>query len=166
MLKIKRLTATFTAVLFPAIPGILFSRPLLAQSNSPTLPNWEFDVPFCYMQAPDGSRINLEALCGQERSPDASQGKPCTAKIAAADLPIASANYSGDFLTGQVTNKTCKTVKYLKVNYEVLDETGNVIDSGFIYAQPATVPPGQSASFRGQVAKGAKVQATHVDWSE
>ncbi len=166
MLKNKRLTAPLTAVLFSAIPGLLFSRPLLAQSNAPAIPNWEFDVPLCYMQAPDGRRINLDKLCGQERSPDASAVKPCTEKIAAADLPIASVNYSGDFLTGQVKNNTCKTVKYLKVNYEVLDETGNIIDSGFIYAQPSTVPPGQSASFRGQVAKGAKVQATHVDWSE
>lgn len=166
MLKNRRLTATLTAVLIPAISGILFGPPLLAQSNFPKVPNWEFDVPLCYMQAPDGSRINLDALCGQDRATDTSPGKPCTAKIAAADLAIAGVNYSGDLLTGQVTNKTCKTVKYLKVNYEVLDETGNVIDSGFMYAQPSTVPPGQSASFRGQVAKGAKVQATHVDWSE
>ncbi|HIK27388.1 MAG: FxLYD domain-containing protein [Oscillatoriaceae bacterium SKW80] len=161
----KCLTTPLTAVFFFAISGLLFNRHLPAESNTPEIPNWEIDVPLCYMQAPDGRRINLDKLCGQQRSP-ANAVKQCTDKITAADLPLANVNYSGDFLSGQVKNNTCKTVKYLKVNYQVLDEMGNIIDNGFIYAQPSTVPPGESASFRGQVARGAKVEATHVDWSE
>ncbi|MDP8934984.1 MAG: hypothetical protein M3N42_12805 [Cyanobacteriota bacterium] len=47
-----------------------------------------------------------------------------------------------------------------------MDESGNLIDNGFIYAQPVTLAPGQSAAFRGAVVEGAKVQATHADAQE
>jgi hypothetical protein len=57
-------------------------------------------------------------------------------------MPISSVKYDGNLLEGRVTNQTGDTVQNIKVNYEVRDRKGNLIDNGFILAQPATVPPG------------------------
>lgn len=127
--------------------------------------NSQIDVPFCYMQTPDGRTVNLGNLCrGQTpSSPTQSCNANSTAKP---QLTLANVNYDGDFLTGNIVNQSCKTVKYVKVNYEVLDEAGNLIDNGYIYTQPSALGPGQSATFKGPVVSGATVQATHAEWSE
>lgn len=148
--------------LLSLLSNISLSAPLLANNITPES---ELDVPLCYMQTPDGKTVNLVNLCGQSDS-NSTTPKVCNANSNNAKVVIANSNYDGNFLIGTVINQTCKTVKYIKVNYEVLDRSGNLIDNGFIYAQPVNVEPGQSASFRGAVTSGAKVQATHLDWQD
>ncbi|HLO51783.1 MAG TPA: FxLYD domain-containing protein [Kamptonema sp.] len=161
-MKVWHFTKFLSAFLTLLASSIAFSDPLLA--DTPAVENPDVDVPLCYMQTPDGRTVNLVNMCGQETIPNTTKG--CAAGANAAKVSIANYSYDGNFLTGKVLNQTCQNVKYIKVNYEVLDESGSIIDNGFIYAQPVNVGPGQSASFRGAVVSGAKVQATHLDWSE
>lgn len=156
------LPALFTFVI-PLASELLFSTALLAESAE-TLPGAENEVPLCYIETPQGNRVNLTNLCGKQSLPRAPQS--CLGNASKAQVSILNSNYDGNFLSGQVSNQSCKTVKYIKVNYEVTDESGNLIDNGYIYAQPVTVGPGQSASFQGAVVQGAKVQVTYVDWRE
>jgi hypothetical protein len=144
---------------------LISACPLLADSTNPIAQNLEVDEPFCYMKTADGKIVDLGRLC--EKPPASETSQTCiTGANMAAKVSIAQANYDGIFLSGQVINQGCKTIKNIKVNYEVLDELGNLIDNGFIYTQPVTLAPGQSAAFRGAVVAGAKVQATHADAQE
>jgi hypothetical protein len=161
-MKLLHFTKVLTSLLISLASSIAFTTPLLA--DTPTVENSEIDVPLCYMQTADGRRLNLVNMCGQETKPSTPQA--CNANSDNAKVSIANSTYDGNFLIGQILNQTCKTVKYVKVNYEVLDELGNIIDNGFIYAQPVNVEPGKLASFRGAVVSGAKVNATHLDWTE
>lgn len=81
-------------------------------------------------------------------------------------LPISNVRYTGNLLSGQVSNDTGKPITAVRVNYEVLDRNGNVIDSGYIEAQPFVIPPGGSATFQGYVSGGARVQTTFVESSD
>lgn len=123
--------------------------------------------PLCYMETADGKTIDLGRLCGQ-----GSGNAPVAACdsdleiVAAGDLPISNVNYDGNLLKGKVTNESCKTVRSIRVNYQVLDEMGNAIDNGYLEATPAVVAPGKVASFEGRTIAGAKVETTYVEWSE
>ena len=117
------------------------------------------------MKTADGKIVDLGRLC--QKQPSSGTSQTCIpGSSMAAKVSIAQANYDGNFLSGQVINQGCKTIKNVKVNYEVLDELGDLIDNGFIYTQPVTLAPGQSATFRGAVVGGAKVQATYADAQE
>ncbi|MEG4319134.1 MULTISPECIES: FxLYD domain-containing protein [unclassified Microcoleus] len=140
-------------------------RPVLADSTNKKNQTSQIDEPFCYMKTPDGKTVDLGKLCEKPPTPKTTQTCITGANMAA-KVSIAQANYDGNFLSGKVFNQGCKTIKNVKVNYEVLDESGNLIDNGFINAQPATIAPGESAAFRGAVVAGAKVQATHADAQE
>ncbi len=122
----------------------------------------QVDVPVCYMQTPEGKQVNLTRLCGTTSRQNTAQS--CATEVNAKAVPIMDVNYTRNILTGQVQNKTCEILKYIKVNYEVLDEAGNTIDNGYIYAEPLMLKPGEVASFRGIVTSGATVQTTHLDW--
>ncbi|MEG4805698.1 FxLYD domain-containing protein [Microcoleus sp. ARI1-B5] len=139
--------------------------PLLANSTNTKIQISQIDEPFCYMKTPDGKTVDLGKLCEKQPTPGTAQTCITGANMAA-KVSIAQANYDGKFFSGQVINQGCKTIKNVKVNYEVLDDSGNLIDNGFIDAQPVTLAPGQSAAFRGAVVAGAKVQATHADAQE
>ncbi len=133
---------------------------LLAQNYS------QLDNPICYMETTEGKTINLVNLCGNQEAIDETKKVACKSEeVKATEIPISNVNYDGNFLTGKVANKSCQTVKLIKVNYQVLDDAGNIIDNGYIYAQPATVEPGKVASFKGNVSPGAKVETTFVEWS-
>jgi hypothetical protein len=152
-----------------ALSSLLMSpispRPWLANATNMIAQNSPVDEPFCYIKTPDGKTVDLGKLCDKQPVSGTSQtcipGSNISAKVS-----IVAANYDGNFFSGQVLNQGCKTIKNVKVNYEVLDESGNLIDNGFIYAEPVTLAPGQSAAFRGAVVAGAKVQATHADAQE
>ncbi|MEO6863609.1 MAG: FxLYD domain-containing protein [Microcoleus sp.] len=139
--------------------------PLLADSTNPIAQNLEVDEPFCYMKTADGKIVDLGRLC--QKQPTSGTSQTCISGTnMAAKVSIAQANYDGNFFSGKVVNQGCKTIKNVKVNYEVLDELGDLIDNGFIYTQPVTLAPGESATFRGAVVAGAKVQATYADAQE
>ncbi|MEG4285800.1 FxLYD domain-containing protein [Microcoleus sp. A006_D1] len=144
---------------------LISACPLLADSTNPVAQNSVVDEPFCYMKTPDGKTVDLGKLCEKQPTPGTSQTCISGSNMAA-KVSIAQANYDGNFFSGKVLNQGCKTIKNVKVNYQVLDELGDLIDNGFIYTQPVTLAPGQSATFRGAVVAGAKVQATHADAQE
>jgi len=152
-----------------ALSSLLISpisaSPLLADTTNMIAQNSSVDQPFCYIKTPDGQTVDLGKLC--DKQPVSGTSKTCiSGSNISAKVSIAAANYDGKFFSGQVLNQGCKTIKNVKVNYEVLDESGNLIDNGFIDAEPVILAPGQSATFRGAVVAGAKVQATHADGQE
>ena len=160
-MNILHLTVALSSLLIAPISA----RPLLADSTNTLAQNSPVDEPFCYMKTPDGKTVDLGKLC--EKQPASGTAQTCIpGSNIAAKVSIAAANYDGNFFSGQVLNRGCKTIKNVKVNYEVLDESGNLIDNGFIFAQPVTLAPGQSAAFRGEVVAGAQVLATHADAQE
>ncbi|MEG4274477.1 MULTISPECIES: FxLYD domain-containing protein [unclassified Microcoleus] len=160
-MNILHLTLALSSLLISPVSA----RPLIADSTNFIVQNSQIDEPFCYMKTPDGKTVDLGNLCDKQPSLGTSQTCIPGANIAA-KVSIGAANYDGNFFSGQVLNRGCKTIKNVKVNYEVLDESGNLIDNGFIFAQPVTLAPGQSAAFRGEVVEGAKVVATHADGQE
>ncbi|MEP6541194.1 FxLYD domain-containing protein [Microcoleus vaginatus GB1-A2] len=154
-----------TLALSSLLMSPISARPLLTDFTNTLAQNSPVDEPFCYIKTPDGQTVDLGKLC--EKQPASGTAQTCIpGSNIAAKVSIAAANYDGNFFSGQVLNQGCKTIKNVKVNYEVLDESGNLIDNGFIYAEPVTLAPGQSAAFRGAVVAGAKVQATHADAQE
>ncbi|MEB3339299.1 FxLYD domain-containing protein, partial [Okeania sp.] len=107
------------------------SSSLLAQNYS------ELDNPICYMKTSEGKTINLVNLCGNQETINETTKVSCNSEeIKATEIPISNVNYDGNFLTGKVANKSCQTVKQIKVNYQVLDDAGNIIDNGYISAEP------------------------------
>ncbi len=160
-MKILHLTATLSTLLISQISA----SPLLADSTNTKIQISQIDEPFCYMKTPDGKTVDLGKLCEKLPTPKTAQTCVAGANIAA-KVSIAAANYDGNFFSGKVINQGCKVIKNVKVNYEVLDESGNLIDNGFIDTQPVTLAPGESAAFRGAVVAGAKVRATHADGQE
>src|SRR6476469_6971284 len=154
-----------TLALSSLLMSPISARPLLTDFTNTLAQNSPVDEPFCYMKTPDGKTVDLGKLCEKQPASGTAQtcipGSNITAKVS-----IAAANYDGNFFSGQVLNRGCKTIKNVKVNYEVLDESGNLIDNGFIFAEPVTLAPGQSATFRGAVVAGAQVLATHADGQE
>lgn len=115
------------------------------------------DELLCYMQTADGRTLNLDKLCRQQSLPNA----PVNSK----GVQITAVNYDGKSIRGQVTNLNNKPVKSVKVNYEVLDNNGNIIDAGYVDVQNANIPPGEAVSFQGNINyPGAKVATTFVTW--
>jgi len=115
------------------------------------------DEPLCYMQTPDGRTLNLDNLCRQQSLPIV----PANSK----GVQITAVNYDGKFIRGQVTNFTKNPIKSVKVNYEVLDNNGNTIDTGRVDVQSANIPPGGIAFFQGNINyPGANVATTFATW--
>ena len=159
-MKILHLTVVLSSLLISPISD----RPLLADSTNPISQNSLIDEPFCYLKTPDGKIVDLGKLCEKQPSGNSQTCIP-DANIAV-KVSIAAANYDGNFFSGKVLNQGCKIIKNVKVNYEVLDESGNLIDNGFINTQHVTLAPGESAAFRGAVVAGAQVRATHAEGQE
>ncbi|NEP06924.1 MAG: hypothetical protein F6K25_26385 [Okeania sp. SIO2G4] len=159
----------YFTILIPLLHGGVYDQ--LLQSNIVNIfaQKSEFDNPICYMETTEGKIINLVNLCGDREAINESKKVSCKSeseKVKATEIPISNINYDGNFLTGKVANQSCQTVKQIKVIYQVLDDAGNIIDNGFIYAEPSTVEPGKVAYFKGNVSPGAKVETTFVEWSE
>ncbi len=144
---------------------LIAPKSLLADYTNPIVQNSLIDEPFCYLKTPDGRIVDLGKLC--EKQPASGTSQTCIpGSNIAAKVSIIAANYDGNFFSGKAINQGCKIIKNVKVNYEVLDESGNLIDNGFINTQPITLAPGESAAFRGAVVAGAKVRATYADGQE
>ena len=144
---------------------LIAPKSLLADHTNPIVQNSLIDEPFCYLKTPDGRIVHLGKLC--EKQPASGTSQTCIpGSNIAAKVSIIAANYDGNFFSGKAINQGCKIIKNVKVNYEVLDESGNLIDNGFINTQPITLAPGESAAFRGAVVAGAKVRATYADGQE
>ncbi|MEP0881766.1 FxLYD domain-containing protein [Trichocoleus sp. ST-U3] len=110
----------------------------------------EIDMPFCYMQTSDGRTLDLTQLGGE---------KP--------QVIIADQTSDGDILTGRIINETQKTVHSIEVTYNVVGLDGKVIKSSSVNAEPSTLNPGQSGSFKVHTIIGdGKLRATSVNWKE
>lgn len=139
---------------------VLFAPSLRANPTSPIELNSEVDAPVCYMETDDGRRLDLGNLCSPQSEEVTSS---CT--LDPTGMPVSNLRYDGNSLRGQVTNRTCKPVTLVKVNYEVLDQQGNSIDNGFFYTEPATIAQGKAASFGGAIVPGSQINITYVEWS-
>jgi len=158
----------YFSILIPLLHGGVYHQ--LLQSNMVNIlaQKSEFDNPICYMKTTEGEIMNLVDICGNKEAIDEAKKVGCRSEleeVKSTEIPISNVKYDGNFLTGKVTNQSCQIVKLIKVNYQVLDDAGNIVDNGYIYAQPATVKPGKVASFKGNVSPGAKVETTFVEWS-
>jgi hypothetical protein len=69
-------------------------------------------------------------------------------------------------MKGLIVNNIGKPVYNARVNYEVIDENGNVIDKGAIYADQPMLSSGQTNTFEAYMPSGAKVRTTSVEWDE
>ncbi|MEG3862722.1 FxLYD domain-containing protein, partial [Microcoleus sp. herbarium12] len=118
-----------TAALSTLLISSISASPLLADSTNTKIQISQIDEPFCYMKTPDGKTVDLGKLC--DKPPVSESSQTCIAGAnMAAKVSIAQANYDGKIFSGKVLNQGCKTIKNVKVNYEVLDESGNLIDNG------------------------------------
>ncbi len=142
-----------TLALSSLLMSPISARPLLTDFTNTMAQNFPVDEPFCYMKTPDGKTVDLGKLCEKQPSLGTSQTCIPGANIAA-KVSIATTNYDGNFFSGQVLNQGCKIIKNVKVNYEVLDESGNLIDNGFIYAEPVTLAPGTVSRLSGRSCRG------------
>jgi hypothetical protein len=129
--------------------------------------SFEENVPACYMRNSQGQLINLGKLCRSTPS-TTTPVNPCvnsqTKSVTAEQIVVSRVNYDGNILIGQVKNTSCQPLQNIKVNYQVLDTAGNVIDNGYITVEPNIINPGGQGVFQGQM-QGAKVETTHVEWS-
>ena len=122
------------------------------------------DPPVCYLETPDGTIRNLESLCrSQPNAP--SNSLSCPRQNPAIAVQICNVNYDGNSLSGSVTNHSDRRVKNVKVNYQVLDAAGNLIDNGYIAVSESAIAPGASAQFHGIIMAGEMVETTYAEWS-
>lgn len=156
---IWRLTPLVSSVMLSGLAGIMVGFPLMA-AKSEKIAQSPREGLVCYMQTSDGRTVNLGELCSAKPSLDAANSE------GAKEVSLVDVKSEGNFISGKVTNATGKVVRDVKVNYEVLDSQGNMLDNGVIYTQPPIISPGGSASFSSKTINGAKVKATFVEWSE
>lgn len=129
---------------------------------------FEENLPACYMRNSQGQLINLGKLCGSTPTntvPANSCTNNQTQAVTAEQLVISRVNYNGNILTGQVKNTSCQPLQNIRVNYQVLDSTGDVIDNGYVIVEPNIINPGNAGVFQGEM-QGAKVETTHLEWSD
>lgn len=157
-IAISRLTPLVSSVLLSGLAGISVAFPLMAAKSEVIAQSQDGLV--CYMQTSDGRVVNLGDLCGVKPSLDGANSE------GAKKVSLVGVKSEGNFISGKVTNATGKVVRDVKVNYEVFDSKGNMLDNGVIYTQPPTISPGGSASFSSTTMNGGKVKATFVEWSE
>jgi hypothetical protein len=130
------------------LPEKVFSNSSNLSSKYPRVSSSETDALPCYMQTEEGTTLNLTSLCGNY-----------------AQVVISNLQSDGDILMGHVENKTDKTVRAVRVNYETLGENGTVIAKNFAYTEPSVLAPGQSASFQTYAEVGdGSLRATSVEW--
>ena len=70
MLRLFRLTAVSSSLLFLFLPEIALTSPppiLPVTSQFPTVSNSDTDTLVCYMQTQDGQILNLDRLCVKQR---------------------------------------------------------------------------------------------------
>src|SRR4028119_99704 len=91
----------------------LFPRPWLANATNMIAQNSPVDEPFCCIKTPDGKTVDLGKLC--EKQPASGTSQTCIpGSNISAKVSIATANYDGNFFSGQVLNQGCKTIKNVK----------------------------------------------------
>jgi hypothetical protein len=129
-------------------------QPQTASANYPVVSVSDSDKLVCYMETANGTALDLSSLC-EEKSQVQSE------------VVISYVGYEDQFLIGRVVNRSSKTVHQARVNYEVLGESGNVVERGAIATEPSSLSPGQTAMFMTLMPDGGNnVRTTSVEWDE
>lgn len=142
-----------TSILFLA--DTAFSNSLPTGSIYPEVPNPDIAQPVCYMQTGDGRTLNLSRLCEKKQNP-----------VVQPQITISNVIHEGDRMKGLIVNNIGKPVYNARANYEVIDENGNVVDKGAIYADQPMLSPGQTNTFEAYMPSGVKVRTTSVEWDD
>jgi hypothetical protein len=146
---------TATSILFVAETA--FSHPLIIGNKYPVVSRSDTDKPICYMQTVDGRTLNLSRLCEKKTSAQPQ---------AKSQIIISDVRYNGKQMIGNVVNNANKTVYQLRVNYELLDENGNVTERGSVPTNEETLSPGQTATFQTSMPGVRNVRTTSVEWND
>lgn len=163
MLKSLHLTAMLSAGLILFIAEKAFSGSLNTDSQYSVVSSSDTDKLICYMQTADSRILDLNNLC--RNKPD-EQFQCEQFQSEQSQIVISEVICDGARLSGHVTNKSNKTVNFVKVNYEVFSQNGTVTESGGIYTEPQILNPGQSATFQTLVPSSSNVRTTFVEWNE
>jgi hypothetical protein len=84
-------------------------------------------------------------------------------------VELISWDYLNGTFVGRVINNGTTPVRFVKVNYEVLDKNGTVIRSSFAVASPTVVAPGRAGqflSFINQPGEDIEIKPGNVEWTE
>ncbi len=145
-----------------ALTVFITAATLLATKSATGLPRPNFSYPtastpekdhlVCYMRTTDGRTLNLARLC--TRSAPRSQ------------VVISSVVRRDSMVIGSVANQTGREVQNVKVNYEILDAQGRVIERDAALTEPQSLRPGQTAIFEAIANEGQTIRTVSVNWNE
>jgi hypothetical protein len=84
-------------------------------------------------------------------------------------VAVASWDYLNGTFVGRVINNGTTPVKFVRINYQVLDRQGNVLRTSFAVASPTVLSPGQAGqflSFINQPGQDIEIKPGQVEWTE
>jgi hypothetical protein len=158
---ISSLSHLSIGLLFLAIATTRFSHAGTPSFSYPTVPQSTIDELLCYMQTGDGRVLNLDRLCGNQPNVQSElQALPQLSQ----DLIISELRNDNGRIIGRVVNQTSQTTDLVRVNYEVVDGNGQMMENTSTYAQPPILEPGQSAIFQIVPPSGATARMTAIEW--
>lgn len=151
MLKISRSTVVFAAIpiLIMNVSSLTFASTV--NSKYPVTFHSKVNTLICYMTTQDGRTLDLNRLCEKRQ----------VVRIA-----IVNVAQEGDYITGQVTNKTDKTVYRTRINFNVLDDKDAIVAQQAVVAQPQILAPGQTAKFEIFTPNNHDVRLTSAEGTE
>jgi hypothetical protein len=143
------------------IAATRFSRAGTPSFSYPTVPQSTINELLCYMQTGDGRVLNLDRLCGSQPNGQSQlQALPQLSQ----DLIISELRNDNGRIVGRVVNQTGQVTDLVRVNYEVVDANGGMVENTTTYTQPPTLEPGQSATFQIMPPSGATARMTAIEW--
>ncbi|MBD2094063.1 hypothetical protein H6F90_02700 [Trichocoleus sp. FACHB-591] len=146
-LKILCLTASFSVASIFSIAEIIFSPPSYGFETYPLVSSQSIDELICYMQITDGRILDLSDLCSKPQ------------------VEIGEVFRSNGYISGNIINKTDKTVHDIRVTYEVLNAGGTVIERDSTSTNPQALAPGESAMFKVITVNSGTVRIASVIWN-
>lgn len=150
-LTLKSVLVTASIIL---IGNTASTQPRPLNSKYPVVLKLDTEEPVCYMQTVDGATLNLSRLCETKHKSQS-------------EIVISHVGYEDDLFVGIVVNKSNKFVYQARVNMEMIDENGRVIERGTVSTEPPNLSPGQTAMFQTlRPPSGKSMRTTSVEWDE
>lgn len=116
----------------------------------PALASPPADVSVCYMQTADHRLLNLDRLCQQP---------PGT-------VAIRRLTYHRNLISGQIENRSGQVAYGVQVHYQVVGQSGNVIEQNAVEVNPPTLQPGQTATFETVVPGRSRLHNPYLTWRD
>lgn len=145
-----------------ALVVFITASSLIAAKSATGLPRPNFSYPtasapekdqlVCYMRTADGRTLNLTRLCTR------SAPRP--------QVVISGVVRQDGMVMGNVANQTGRDVRDVKVNYEILDRQGRVVERDAALTEPQNLRPGQTAMFEAIADEGQTIRTVSVNWNE